>query len=58
MTFFATKVSIVNEFKRYQMLGTNWDMLGFDDWGSHCYLVPGPDGKFGYGGRFLKMLML
>ena len=55
-TFFATKVSIVNEFKLLaDKLGANWkDALhGFASDGrvgdSHLH-VPGPDGKLGYGG--------
>lgn len=55
-TFFATKVSIMNEFKRLSdALGTNWEdaMHGFSSDGrvgdSHLH-VPGPDGKLGYGG--------
>lgn len=55
-TFFATKVSIINEFKRLSdALGTNWEdaMYGFAADGrigdSHLH-VPGPDGKMGYGG--------
>ena len=55
-TFFATKVSIINEFKRLsEALGTNWSdaMNGFSSDGrigdSHLH-VPGPDGKLGYGG--------
>ena len=55
-TFFATKVSIMNEFKRMSdALGTSWEdaMHGFAADGrigdSHLH-VPGPDGKAGYGG--------
>ena len=55
-TFFATKVSIINEFKRLSdALGTNWEdvIYGFAADGrvgdSHLH-VPGPDGKLGYGG--------
>ena len=55
-TFFATKVSIINEFKRLSnALGTDWEdaMHGFAADGrvgdSHLQ-VPGPDGKLGYGG--------
>ena len=55
-TFFATKVSIINEFKRLSnALGTNWEdaIHGFAADGrvgdSHLH-VPGPDGKLGYGG--------
>ena len=55
-TFFATKVSIINEFKRLSdALGTNWGdvIYGFAADGrvgdSHLH-VPGPDGKLGYGG--------
>ena len=55
-SFFATKVSIMNEFKRLSdVLGTNWDdaLFGFSSdcriGDSHLH-VPGPDGKAGYGG--------
>jgi len=55
-TFFATKVSIMNEFKRLSdKLGANWEdaLYGFSADGrigdSHLH-VPGPDGKLGYGG--------
>jgi UDPglucose 6-dehydrogenase len=55
-TFFATKVSIMNEFKRLSdVLGTDWETAshGFAADGrigdSHLH-VPGPDGKLGYGG--------
>ena len=55
-SFFATKVSIMNEFKRLSdALGTNWDdaLYGFTSdsriGDSHLH-VPGPDGKAGYGG--------
>lgn len=55
-TFFATKVSILNEFKLLSdKLGTNWEdaLYGFSSDGrvgdSHLH-VPGPDGKMGYGG--------
>lgn len=55
-SFFATKVSIINEFKRLSdALGTNWDdaIYGFTSdsriGDSHLH-VPGPDGKAGYGG--------
>ena len=55
-TFFATKVSIMNEFKRLSdVLGTNWNdaLYGFTSdcriGDSHLH-VPGPDGKLGYGG--------
>ena len=55
-SFFATKVSIMNEYKRLSdALGANWDdaLYGF---ASDCRIgdshlhVPGPDGKAGYGG--------
>lgn len=55
-TFFATKVSIMNEF--YQLatkIGVNWEdaLYGFASDGrigdSHLH-VPGPDGHLGYGG--------
>jgi len=55
-TFFATKVSIVNEFKLLaDKLGANWEdaLYGFASDGrigdSHLH-VPGPDGRLGYGG--------
>ena len=55
-TFFATKVSIMNEFKRLSdAIGTDWEtaLYGFASDGrigdSHLH-VPGPDGKMGYGG--------
>lgn len=55
-TFFATKVSIMNEFKRLaDALGANWSdaLYGFASdhriGDSHLH-VPGPDGKLGYGG--------
>tara|TARA_R110001592_G_scaffold39517_4_gene130170 strand:- start:3029 stop:3853 length:825 start_codon:yes stop_codon:yes gene_type:complete len=55
-TFFATKVSIMNEFKRLgKVLGIDWEtsIEGFASDGrigdSHLH-VPGPDGKLGYGG--------
>lgn len=55
-TFFATKVSIMNEFKRLSdALGTDWDkaLYGFTAdsriGDSHLH-VPGPDGRMGYGG--------
>lgn len=55
-TFFATKVSIINEFKLLaDKLNANWEdaLYGFSSDGrigdSHLH-VPGPDGKLGYGG--------
>ena len=55
-TFFATKVSIMNEFKLLcDKIGANWEdaLRGFVSDGrigdSHLN-VPGHDGKFGYGG--------
>lgn len=55
-TFFATKVSIINEFKLLSTaIGANWQdaLYGFASDGrvgdSHLH-VPGPDGKMGYGG--------
>jgi len=55
-TFFATKVSIMNEFKRLSdALGADWSsaLYGFAADGrigdSHLH-VPGPDGRMGYGG--------
>lgn len=55
-TFFASKVSIMNEFYRLaNHLGVNWEtaLYGFVSdqriGDSHLH-VPGPDGKFGFGG--------
>ena len=55
-TFFATKVSILNEFKLLaDAIGADWRtaLYGFASDGrigdSHLH-VPGPDGKLGYGG--------
>lgn len=55
-TFFATKVSMMNEFYRLgQKIGVDWDaaLHGFASDGrvgdSHLH-VPGPDGRMGYGG--------
>ncbi len=55
-TFFATKVSILNEFKLLSdKVGANWSdaLNGFVSdsriGDSHVH-VPGPDGKLGYGG--------
>jgi UDPglucose 6-dehydrogenase len=55
-TFFATKVSIMNEFYRLgNEIGVNWEdaLNGFASDGrigdSHLH-VPGPDGSLGYGG--------
>lgn len=55
-TFFATKVSIMNEFKLLSdTIGANWSdaLYGFASDGrvgdSHLH-VPGPDGRLGYGG--------
>ena len=55
-TFFATKVSIMNEFKLVSdAIGADWEtaLYGFSSDGrvgdSHLH-VPGPDGKLGYGG--------
>lgn len=55
-TYFATKVSIMNEFYRLaKRIGVNWEdaLYGFSSDGrigdSHLH-VPGPDGKLGYGG--------
>ena len=55
-TFFATKVSIMNEFKLLSnKIGANWEdaIYGFSSDGrigdSHLN-VPGHDGKLGYGG--------
>tara|TARA_A100001011_G_scaffold352661_1_gene393608 strand:+ start:34531 stop:35367 length:837 start_codon:yes stop_codon:yes gene_type:complete len=55
-TFFATKVSVMNEFKLLsEKIGANWEkaLKGFASDGrvgdSHLN-VPGHDGKFGYGG--------
>ena len=55
-TFFATKVSIINEFKFLaDAIGADWEdaLYGFASdsriGDSHLH-VPGPDGKLGYGG--------
>lgn len=55
-TFFATKVSIINEFKLLaDSIGADWKqaMYGFASdsriGDSHLH-VPGPDGRLGYGG--------
>ena len=55
-TFFATKVSFMNEFKILaDKLGVDWEtaVWGFASdhrlWDSHLD-VPGPDGKLGFGG--------
>jgi len=54
--FFATKVSYMNEMKKLSdKIGANWDdcVEGFalDGRIGHTHLsVPGPDGKFGFGG--------
>ena len=55
-TFFATKVSIMNEFKLLcDQIGANWEdaLNGFvsdDRIGDSHLNVPGHDGKLGYGG--------
>ena len=55
-TFFASKVSIMNEFYRFaKQLGVDWDkaLYGFvsdQRIGDSHLNVPGPDGKFGFGG--------
>ena len=55
-TFFATKVSFMNEMKQISdKIGANWDeaVNGFvlDGRVGHSHLnVPGPDGKLGFGG--------
>ncbi len=58
-TFFATKVSLMNEFHRLaEGIGVNWGdaIYGFAADGrvgdSHLH-VPGPDGKLGFGGTCL-----
>jgi UDPglucose 6-dehydrogenase len=55
-TFFATKISIMNEYYRLaNLVGVNWEdaLHGFVSDGrigdSHLH-VPGPDGKLGFGG--------
>lgn len=55
-TYFATKVSLMNEYYRLsQLIGVEWDdaLYGFASDGrvgdSHLH-VPGPDGKVGFGG--------
>ena len=54
--FFAAKVSIMNEYYRLgEIIGVDWEtaMHGFASdqriGDSHLH-VPGPDGKFGFGG--------
>ena len=55
-TFFATKVSFMNEMKLVSdKVGANWedcvDGFSLDGRVGHSHLnVPGPDGKMGYGG--------
>ena len=55
-TFFASKVSIMNEFYRFaKHLGVDWDkaLYGFvsdQRIGDSHLNVPGPDGKLGFGG--------
>ena len=55
--FFATKVSFLNEMKQVSdRCGADWDMAveGFirDGRIGHSHMsVPGPDGKFGFGGK-------
>lgn len=58
-TFFATKVSVMNEFYRLsKAIGVNWEdaLYGFASDGrigdSHLH-VPGPDGNLGFGGTCL-----
>ena len=54
--FFASKVSIMNEFKQVcDMVGANWEIAvkGFaadQRIGDSHLNVPGPDGKYGFGG--------
>ena len=54
--FFATKVSLMNEFKQVcEEIGANWDIAvkGFaadKRIGDSHLNVPGPDGKLGFGG--------
>jgi len=54
--FFATKVSYMNEMKKLSdKIGANWkdavDGFSLDGRIGHSHLnVPGPDGKFGFGG--------
>jgi nucleotide sugar dehydrogenase len=58
-SFLATKVSLLNEFfKIFEELGTenSWEeimeALHLDErMGTSHYLIPGPDGKFGWGGK-------
>ena len=55
-TFFASKVSLMNEFYRFaNHLGVDWEtaLYGFvsdQRIGDSHLNVPGPDGKFGFGG--------
>jgi UDPglucose 6-dehydrogenase len=59
-TFYATKVTLVNEFYRLAvqlgMIRGEWERVvshfGAHPWVGHKHTdVPGPDGKFGYGGH-------
>jgi nucleotide sugar dehydrogenase len=55
-TFLATKVTVLNQFSQLSnAIGANWDdftqMIEIDSrMGSSHTQVPGPDGKYGYGG--------
>jgi UDPglucose 6-dehydrogenase len=55
-TFLATKVTVLNQFSQLSnAIGANWDdftqMIEIDNrMGSSHTQVPGPDGKYGYGG--------
>ena len=55
--FFATKVSFMNEMKQISdKVGADWETVveGFvrDGRVGHSHInVPGPDGKFGFGGK-------
>ena len=59
-TFFASKVSIMNEFYRFAIkLGVYWDkaLYGFvsdQRIGDRHLHVPGPDGKFRFGGTYFS----
>ena len=58
--FFASKVSIFNEFfKLYQHIGSDWnkviETIQHQKWvGQQHVHTPGPDGKFGYGGKCIS----
>ena len=55
-TFLATKVTVLNQFNQLSdAIGADWndftEMLTMDErMGNSHIQVPGPDGKYGYGG--------